>query len=249
MLKNLFGSNVKFIDAKERFLKRLKGISDPEQKRKVIGEEFVRVFEEEAEKLGKFEFLVQGTLYPDVIESAATSGPASRIKSHHNVGGLPSNIKLKIVEPLKYLYKDEVRKLAEELGLPKELIMKHPFPGPGLAVRIIDEITEEKLEICRKANKIVEEELLKNGIYEKVWQAFAIVGDDRATGIKGDERSYGYIVTVRIVESVDAMTATWSRIPYGILDSIAKRITNEIPKVTWITYAIVDKPPATIEPQ
>jgi GMP synthase (glutamine-hydrolysing) len=249
MLKKIFGSKVHFVNASRRFLEKLRTIKDPEQKRKIIGEEFIRVFEEEAKKLGDFEYLVQGTLYPDVIESAAVSGPASKIKSHHNVGGLPEKMKFKLIEPLKFLYKDEVRRLAESLGLPDELIKKHPFPGPGLAVRIIGEVTEEKLEICRKANKIVEEELVKAKLYDKVWQAFAIVGDDRATGIKGDERSYGYIVTVRIVDSIDAMTASWSRVPYELLDSISKRITNEIPNVTWVTYAIVDKPPSTIEPQ
>ncbi|MBO3801118.1 MAG: glutamine-hydrolyzing GMP synthase [Thermoproteota archaeon] len=249
MLKKIFGSKVHFVDASKQFLEKLRTIKDPEQKRKIIGEEFIRIFEEEAKKLGNFEYLVQGTLYPDIIESAAVSGPASKIKSHHNVGGLPEKMKFKLIEPLKYLYKDEVRKLAESLGLPAELIKKHPFPGPGLAVRIIGEVTEEKLEICRKANKIVEEELIKANLYDKVWQAFAIVGDDKATGVKGDERSYGYIVTVRIVESVDAMTASWSRVPYDLLDSISKRITNEISNVTWITYAIVDKPPSTIEPQ
>lgn len=249
ILKKIFGSKVYFVDAKKRFLEKLRTIEDPEQKRKIIGEEFIRVFEEEAKKLGDFEYLVQGTLYPDVIESAAVSGPASKIKSHHNVGGLPERMRFKLIEPLKFLYKDEVRELAKSLGLPEELIKKHPFPGPGLAVRIIGEITEEKLEICRKANKIVEEELIKADLYDKVWQAFAIVGDDKATGIKGDERSYGYIVTVRIVDSTDAMTASWSRVPYDLLDSISKRITSEIQNVTWVTYAIVDKPPATIEPQ
>lgn len=237
-----------FVDAQERFLSKLRGVSDPEEKRRIIGEEFIRVFEEVAEEIGGAEWLAQGTLYPDVIESAAVKSPASRIKSHHNVAALPKGMRLKLLEPLRNLYKDEVRKVAELLGLPKEIVKRHPFPGPGLAVRIIGEVTEEKLRICRKASAIVEEELQKAGWYDRVWQAFAIVGDDKAVGVKGDERHLGYVVTVRVVESVDGMTADWAQLPHEVLRAISNRITNEIPEVSWVTYAISSKPPSTIEP-
>ena len=241
--------NLVFIKAADRFLKKLKGVEDPEKKRKIIGDEFVKIFEEVAEKRGPFEWLAQGTLYPDVIESGKSSGPATLIKTHHNVGGLPTKLNFKLLEPLRDLYKDEVRKMASQLNLPRELIEKHPFPGPGLAVRIIGEVTREKLKICREASYIVEDVLKKHELYDKVWQAFAIVGDDKATGVKGDKRAYGYIVTVRIVTSEDAMTADWAKIPYEVLDEISRRIINEIPQVTWVTYAITSKPPSTIEPQ
>ncbi|MHA1595035.1 MAG: glutamine-hydrolyzing GMP synthase [Candidatus Baldrarchaeia archaeon] len=240
--------NVIYVDASERFLKRLKGVTDPEEKRKIIGEEFIKVFTEVAEKVGRPKWLVQGTLYPDVIESARTESPASRIKTHHNVGGLPPWTPFKILEPLRMLYKDEVRKLARVLGLPEEIVKRHPFPGPGLAVRIIGEVTPEKLRICREASYIVEEELKKAGLYDKVWQAFAIVGDDKAVGILGDQRALGHIVIVRIVTSLDGMTADWARIPYEVLERISNRITNEVEGVTWVAYAISSKPPATIEP-
>ncbi|MDF2956656.1 MAG: GMP synthase [Candidatus Alkanophagales archaeon MCA70_species_1] len=238
------------VDAKERFMRRLKGVSDPEEKRRVIGEEFIRVFEEEARKLGRVDFLAQGTIYPDRIESArAQSGArASRIKSHHNVGALPERMNLRLIEPIKDLYKDEVREIARELGLPEEIIRRHPFPGPGLAARIIGEVTEEKLRICREASFIVEEELKKSGWYDRVWQAFAVVGDDLATGVLGDERRLGHIVIVRVVESVEAMTADFARLPYDVLENISRRITNEVEGVTWVAYAISSKPPSTIEP-
>jgi len=237
-----------YVDASKRFLTKLKGVTDPEEKRRIIGEEFIRVFAEEGKKLGIFQWLAQGTLYPDVIESAKAGSPASRIKSHHNVAGLPGWMTFKLLEPLRWLYKDEVRQVASLLGLPGEIWRKHPFPGPGLAVRIIGEITPEKIRICQEASAIVEEELMNAGLYDKIWQAFAIVGDDKAVGVLGDERQYGYIVTVRIVESVDGMTADWARMPTEVLERISSRITNEVPKVTWVTYAVSSKPPSTIEP-
>jgi GMP synthase (glutamine-hydrolysing) len=249
IFRDTFKMNLVSIDASRRFLNKLKGVRDPEKKRKIIGEEFIRVFTEEGKKLGIFQWLVQGTLYPDVIESAKTGGPASRIKTHHNVAGLPRWITFKLLEPLRQLYKDEVRRVAELIGIPEEIIKRHPFPGPGLAVRIIGEVTLEKIRICREADAIVEDELRKAGLYDKVWQAFAVVGDDKAVGVLGDERKYGHIVSVRVVESVDAMTADWCRLPYDVLERISNRITNEVIGVTWVTYAISSKPPATIEPQ
>ena len=249
MFKNNFSLNFHRIDASEQFLSKLKGITDPEQKRKIVGEEFIQVFTEFAKENGPFKWLAQGTLYPDIIESGVSKGPAAVIKSHHNVGGLPDWLDLKILEPLKELYKDEVRDIAKILGVPEKLLKRHPFPGPGLSVRIIGEITPSKLAICRKASKIVEDELWDAGIYDKVWQAYAAVGDDKAVGVVGDERKYGRIVTVRVVDSIDAMTADWTRLPNGILEKISNRITNEIDEVTWVSYVISSKPPATIEPQ
>jgi len=252
-IENMFKNNFKvsFTPLYEaaRFLEKLNGISDPEQKRKIVGEEFIRIFTEFAEKNGPFKWLAQGTLYPDVIESGVSKGPAAIIKSHHNVGGLPDWLNLKILEPLRELYKDEVRKVGKILGVPDNLLIRHPFPGPGLAVRIIGEVTPKKLEIAKVASKIVEDELVEAGLYDKVWQAYASVGDDKAVGVVGDERRYGNIVMVRIVDSIDAMTADWTRIPHGLLEKISNRITNEIEDVTWVTYAISSKPPATIEPQ
>lgn len=242
------GLKLVFVNARQRFLKRLKGVADPERKRRIIGEEFVRVFEEQAKRIRGAKWLVQGTIYPDRVESAATSRRASRIKSHHNVAGLPKRMGLKVLEPLRDLYKDEVRQVGRALGLPEEVVGRHPFPGPGLAARVIGEVTEEKLRICREASAIVEEELKRAGWYERVWQAFAVVGDDRATGVLGDERALGRIVTVRVVESEEAMTADWSRLPPEVLEAISNRITNEVPGVTWVAYAISSKPPATIEP-
>ena len=253
IVKKLFneklGIHVKYIEAQKIFLEKLKGVSDPEEKRKIIGEEFARVFTEFAEKEGPFQWLAQGTLYPDVIESGVSKGPATVIKTHHNVGGLPSWLNLKVIEPLRYLYKDEVRKAAKILQVPKELLTRHPFPGPGLAVRILGEITDEKIKITKASSKIVEDTLTEDKIYSKVWQAFAIVGDDRAVGILGDKRVYGHIVTIRIVQSMDSMTADWVRVPYSTLEKISSKITNEIENVAWVTYAISSKPPSTIEPQ
>jgi GMP synthase (glutamine-hydrolysing) len=280
LFKDHLGINVIYVDAEKQFLGKLKGVSDPEEKRKIIGEEFANVFaavvkkkknDEEKENADSFQWLAQGTLYPDVIESGVSKGPAAVIKTHHNVGGLPKWLNLKVIEPLRYLYKDEVRKAAKLLGVPDELLKRHPFPGPGLAVRIIGEVTPEKIRICKHASKIVEDELKSTvvfaptsasvasaaatagvddvGWYDKVWQAYAAVGDDRAVGVLGDERVYGHIVIIRIVESIDAMTADWSRLPYELIEKISNRITNEVEGVTWVTYAVSSKPPATIEPQ
>ena len=249
MFKNNFGMNFTVINGKERFLTRLKGVIDPEEKRKIVGEEFVKIFMEFAEKNGPFKWLAQGTLYPDVIESGVSKGPAAVIKTHHNVGGLPSWLNLQVLEPLRFLYKDEVRKVGKLLGVPDKLLMRHPFPGPGLAVRVMGEITPEKLQICQQASKIVEDELLLAGWYDKVWHAFATVGDDRAVGVVGDERKYGHVVLVRVVDSIDAMTADWTRLPTVLLEKISNRITNEIEDVAWVSYVISSKPPATIEPQ
>ena len=238
-----------YVNAEKQFLGKLKGVADPEKKRKIIGEEFANVFVDVVKKKGPFQWLAQGTLYPDVIESGVSKGPAAVIKTHHNVGGLPKWLNLKVIEPLRYLYKDEVRRAAKLLGVPDALLKRHPFPGPGLAVRIIGNITPEKTRICKQASKIVEDELKAAGWYDKVWQAYAAVGDDRAVGVLGDERVYGNIVMVRVVESIDAMTADWSRLPYELIERISNRITNEVEGATWVTYAVSSKPPATIEPQ
>ena len=249
MFKDNFNVNFTSINAVDKFLDKLKGIEDPEKKRMIVGEEFVNVFTEFAEKNGPFKWLAQGTLYPDVIESGVSKGPADVIKSHHNVGGLPDWFNLEILEPLRELYKDEVRMIAKILEVPEKLFMRHPFPGPGLAVRIIGEVTPTKLQISKIASKIVEDELTEADLYGKVWQAYAAVGDDRAVGVVGDERRYGNIVMIRVVDSIDAMTADWTRLPHGLLQKMSNRITNEIEDVTWVTYTISSKPPATIEPQ
>ena len=249
MFTNNFKVNFTKIDAQKQFLSKLKGVINPEEKRKIIGEEFVKVFTKFAKSKGKFTWLAQGTLYPDVIESGVSKGPASVIKTHHNVGGLPDWLDLKVLEPLRDLYKDEVRKVAKILGVPQSLLVRHPFPGPGLAVRIIGEVTKNKLDITRVASKIVEEELQNANIYDKVWQAYAAVGDDKAVGVVGDERKYGNIVIIRVVDSVDAMTADWTRLPNELIEKISNRITNEIDDVTWVSYVVSSKPPATIEPQ
>ena len=249
MFTKNFKVNFTKIDAQKQFLSKLKGVDDPEKKRKIIGEEFVRVFTKFAKSKGKFAWLAQGTLYPDVIESGVSKGPASVIKTHHNVGGLPKWLDLKVLEPLRDLYKDEVRRVAKILGVPQSLLVRHPFPGPGLAVRIIGKVTKNKLNITRVASKIVEEELQNSNLYDKVWQAYAAVGDDKAVGVVGDERKYGNIVMVRIVDSIDAMTADWTRLPNELLEKISNRITNEIDDVTWVSYVVSSKPPATIEPQ
>ena len=241
-----FKINLIIANAQKRFLEKLKGVADPEKKRKIIGEEFIRVFEEISEKTGA-EYLIQGTIYPDRIESGFRKF-SDKIKTHHNVAGLPSKIKFKkIVEPLRDLYKDEVRKVAKMLGLPKEIVFRQPFPGPGLAVRIIGELTEEKVEVAKKADKIVTEEIEKSGLEENLWQYFAVLTDTKATGVRGDARAYGYVVAVRAAESREAMTASFAKIPYTVLESISTRITNEIPEVTRVVYDITHKPPATIE--
>jgi len=252
-IQDMFTKNFKVdftkIDAQKQFLSKLKGVVDPEEKRKIIGEEFVKVFTKFAKSKGQFTWLAQGTLYPDVIESGVSKGPASVIKTHHNVGGLPDWLDLKVLEPLRDLYKDEVRKVAKILGVPQSLLVRHPFPGPGLAVRIIGEVTKKKLDITRVASKIVEEELQNANIYDNVWQAYAAVGDDKAVGVVGDERKYGNIVMIRVVDSVDAMTADWTRLSNELIEKISNRITNEIDDVTWVSYVVSSKPPATIEPQ
>jgi GMP synthase (glutamine-hydrolysing) len=242
------GMNIVYVDASERFLKRLKGVTDPETKRKIIGEEFINVFEDEAKKIGKVDFLAQGTLYPDVIESASSgSTVAAKIKSHHNVGGLPARMTLKLLEPLRYLFKDEVRKVGLELGLPEEMVWRQPFPGPGLSIRIIGEVTKEKLEILRAADWVVMSEIKKANLYRQLWQSFAILTDVRSVGVMGDYRTYGYLVAVRAVTSDDAMTADWSRLPYDVLARISNRIVNEVPEVNRVVYDITSKPPSTIE--
>ncbi len=242
------GMKITYVNAIDRFLDRLKGVTDPETKRKAIGEEFIRVFEEEARKLGKVDFLAQGTLYPDVIESTSSVGTASaKIKTHHNVGGLPTKMTFKLLEPLRYLFKDEVRQVGLELGLPEEMVWRQPFPGPGLAIRIIGEVTREKLEILRSADWIVMNEIKKAKFYRQLWQSFAILTDVKSVGVMGDYRTYGYLIAVRAVTSNDAMTADWARLPYDLLSRIANRIVNEVPKVNRVVYDITSKPPSTIE--
>ncbi len=245
--KNLH-MNVVYVDAVDRFLEQLKGVTDPELKRKRIGEEFIRVFEEEARKLGKIDFLVQGTLYPDVIESAPSeTRAAAKIKTHHNVGGLPARMALTLIEPLRYLFKDEVREVGLKLGLPEDMVWRQPFPGPGLAIRIIGEVTREKLDILRGADWIVMNEIKKAKLYRQMWQTFAILTDVRSVGVMGDFRTYGYLVAVRAVTSLDAMTADWARLPYNLLAAISSRIVNEVPGVNRVVYDITSKPPSTIE--
>lgn len=240
--------NIIYVDATDRFLSKLKGVIDPEQKRRVIGEEFISVFEEEASKLGKVDFLAQGTLYPDVIESALSGSTASaKIKTHHNVGGLPATMRLKLIEPLRYLFKDEVRNVGTELGLPEEMVWRQPFPGPGLAVRIIGEVTREKLEVLRAVDFILTSEIEKANLYQQLWQDFAVLTDVRSVGVMGDHRTYGYLAGIRAVTSEDAMTADWARLPYDVLARISNRIVNEVPEVNRVVYDITSKPPSTIE--
>jgi GMP synthase (glutamine-hydrolysing) len=242
------GMNVIYVDATERFLERLKGVVDPERKRKLIGEEFIKVFEEEARKLGEVGFLGQGTLYPDVIESTSSTSKASvKIKTHHNVGGLPSDMTFKLLEPLRYLFKDEARQVGIELGLPEEMVWRQPFPGPGLAIRIIGEVTQEKLEILRSADWIVMDEIKKAKLYRQLWQSFAILTDVKSVGVMGDYRTYGYLIALRAVTSNDAMTADWARLPYDLLARISNRIVNEVAMVNRVVYDITSKPPSTIE--
>jgi len=244
---NHYKMDLHFIDAREHFLRALSGIKDPEEKRKIIGKEFIRIFEKKAKELGYIRYLAQGTLYPDVIESVSFKGPSATIKSHHNVGGLPEHMDFELIEPLRELFKDEVRKLASELGLPKEMIVRHPFPGPGLAVRIIGEITEDRLQILRKADQILLKEIHKAQLYEKVWQAFAVLLPIRTVGVMGDERTYEHVVALRVVDSQDAMTADWSRLPYELLARISNMIINQVRGVNRVVYDISSKPPSTIE--
>ncbi len=235
------------VQAEERFLSRLAGVEEPEQKRKIVGEEFIRVFEAEAEKLGKVKFLVQGTLYSDVIESGGEAGVAAKIKSHHNVGGLPEDMEMELVEPLRLLFKDEVRRVGEELGLPEAMVWRQPFPGPGLAIRIIGEVTRERLEILREADAILQEEVRRAGLYRRLWQSFAVLPAIRSVGVQGDERTYGYPIAIRAVTSEDAMTADWARLPYDLIETISSRLVNEIPGVNRVVLDVTSKPPATIE--
>ena len=241
-----FGKNLIIVDAKKLFLNKLKGVTEPEQKRKIIGHTFIDVFEKQAKKVKSISFLLQGTIYPDVIESAKI-GKAVTIKSHHNVGGLPEKMKMKLVEPLKSLFKDEVRQLGRELGIPNEIIDRQPFPGPGLAIRTLGEITEEKLRIVKEADAIVDQEIRKAGLYEKIWQSFAIILPVKTVGVMGDQRTYEHVIVIRAVNSVDAMTADWVKLPYEILGKISSRIIIEVKGANRVVYDISQKPPATIE--
>jgi len=235
------------VSAEERFLARLDGVSDPEQKRKAVGEEFIRVFEEESKRLGTIRHLVQGTLYSDVIESGGDDAVAAKIKSHHNVGGLPEDMEMDLVEPLRLLFKDEVRRVGEELGLPEAMVWRQPFPGPGLAIRIIGEVNRERLEILREADAILQEEVRRAGLYRELWQSFTVLPAIRSVGVQGDERTYGYPIVIRAVTSDDAMTADWARLPYDLLETISSRIVNEVPAVNRVVLDITSKPPSTIE--
>lgn len=250
-VKKTFGDhfhiNLDFVDARQRFLDRLKGVTDPERKRKIIGHEFIAIFEEEAKKYADAEFLAQGTLYPDVIESVSFKGPSAVIKSHHNVGGLPEKMNLSLIEPLRELFKDEVRELGHELGLPEEICWRHPFPGPGLAIRCIGEITAHRLELLREADAIVLEEIKTAGLYREIWQAFAVILPIKSVGVMGDERTYESVAAVRAVTSLDGMTADWAQIPYEVLGRISNRIINEIKGLNRVVFDITSKPPGTIE--
>ena len=245
VFREKFDMNLIRVNAKDRFMGKLAGVSDPERKRKIIGEEFIRVFEEESNKLGKVDYLVQGTIYPDVVESG--TGTSATIKSHHNVGGLPEDMDLKLIEPLRELFKDEVRAVGEELGIPSELVWRQPFPGPGLAIRVLGEVTEEKLEITREADAIFREEIAKAGLERKIWQYFACLPNIRSVGVMGDGRTYNHAIALRAVTSSDGMTSDWAHIPFSVLDDISRRIVNEVPGVNRIVYDITSKPPATIE--
>ncbi|WAA13843.1 glutamine-hydrolyzing GMP synthase [Fervidibacillus halotolerans] len=240
-----FHMNVIKVDAKDRFLSKLKGVTDPEQKRKIIGNEFIYVFDDEAKKLSGIEFLAQGTLYTDIIESGTQT--AQTIKSHHNVGGLPKDMKFKLIEPLKTLFKDEVRELGTSLGIPEEIVWRQPFPGPGLGIRVLGEVTEEKLEIVRESDFILREEIKKAGLDRDIWQYFTVLPDIRSVGVMGDARTYDYTIAIRAVTSVDGMTSDWARIPWEVLETISTRIVNEVKQVNRVVYDITSKPPATIE--
>jgi len=248
---NLFRHHFKipliYVDAEDHFIRKLRGVTDPEEKRKRIGKEFISIFEREAKKIGGVEYLAQGTLYPDVIESISSRGPSATIKSHHNVGGLPKRMRLRLVEPLRELFKDEVRQLGKVIRLPDEMVTRQPFPGPGLAIRIIGEVNRERLEILRTADEIVMEEMKKSRLMDKVWQSFAILLPVKTVGVMGDERSYENVIALRVVESQDGMTADWARLPYKILENISNRIINEVKKVNRVVYDVSSKPPSTIE--
>ncbi|HIZ28278.1 MAG TPA: glutamine-hydrolyzing GMP synthase [Candidatus Adamsella sp.] len=247
MFRNHFDVDLIYVDASERFLKKLKGVEDPEKKRKIIGHEFVEVFDEEAKKIKNVKFLSQGTLYPDVIESVSFKGPSDVIKSHHNVGGLPEKMNLELLEPFRELFKDEVREIGRELGIAEEVINRQPFPGPGLAVRIIGEITKERLDILRAADDIVSSEIKAAGLYNKLWQSFAVLLPVKSVGVMGDERTYESVCAIRAVESQDAMTADWAKLPYDVLGRISSRIINEVKGINRVVYDISSKPPSTIE--
>ncbi len=242
-----FNMNIKMVDASERFLSKLKGVSDPEAKRKAIGNEFIAVFDEESKKFDDAKFLAQGTIYPDVIESQSVKGPSAVIKSHHNVGGLPEDMKLQLLEPLRELFKDEVRKVGEELGIAPHLVHRHPFPGPGLGIRVLGEVDEEKVRILQEADDIFIEELYANNLYDKVSQAFVVLLPVKSVGVMGDERTYEYTAVVRSANTIDFMTATWSKLPYEFLEKVSNRIINEVRGINRVAYDISSKPPATIE--
>ncbi len=249
-VKTLLGGidvNLTVVDARDRFLDRLKGVEDPEKKRKIIGHTFIEIFDEEAKKLPQVDYLAQGTLYPDVIESISSKGPSAVIKSHHNVGGLPETMKLQLIEPLRELFKDEVRKVARELGLPDSIVWRQPFPGPGLAIRVLGEVSEDRLAILRAADNIVQEEMRASGWYRKVWQGFAVLLPLRTVGVMGDDRTYEHVIALRVVDSVDAMTADWSRLPHDLVAKISGRIINEVKGVNRVVYDVSSKPPSTIE--
>lgn len=245
MFKEGFHMNVIQVDAKDRFLAKLEGVSDPEKKRKIIGNEFIYIFDEESSKIEDVDFLAQGTLYTDIIESGTKT--AQTIKSHHNVGGLPEKMKLNLIEPLNTLFKDEVRKLGEELGIPEHIVWRQPFPGPGLGIRVLGEVTEEKLEIVRESDAILREEFMLAGLDKTVWQYFTVLPGIQSVGVMGDQRTYDHTVGIRAVNSIDGMTSDWARIPYDILEKVSNRIVNEVPHVNRIVYDITSKPPATIE--
>jgi len=247
MLQNNLHLNVNGVDASERFLTLLAGVSDPEKKRKIIGNEFIHVFEDEAHRMGAVDFLVQGTLYPDVIESISVKGPSQTIKSHHNVGGLPERMKLKLIEPLRELFKDEVRRVGLELGLPEDMVWRQPFPGPGLAVRIMGEITREGVRILQEADDILVSEIKKAGLYRQIWQSFGVLLPVKSVGVMGDMRTYDHTLAIRAVHSTDGMTADWVRLPYDVMGVISNRIVNEVKGINRVVYDITSKPPATIE--
>jgi GMP synthase (glutamine-hydrolysing) len=247
VFRDAFRMNLVVVDAAERFLAKLAGVEEPEQKRKIIGREFIAVFEEEAHKAGQADFLVQGTLYPDVIESVSHKGPSATIKSHHNVGGLPEKMNLKLVEPLRELFKDEVRALGAELNLPHDLLWRQPFPGPGLAVRILGPVSKERCDLLRQGDCIIDEEIRSAGLYESIWQSFGVLLPVRSVGVMGDERTYANVLALRAVHSRDGMTADWVPLPHDLLATISSRIVNEVRGINRVVYDISSKPPATIE--